>query len=297
MTKELRYSAILLLTAFIWGIGFVAQRAAMDHMGPFTFNAVRFGLGALALIPVIMIMEKGFDRATVKAGLIVGVILFFAAALQQWGIAATGSAAKSGFITGLYIILTPILGIFFGRNTHKFVWLGAILATFGIYFIANPGTLGFDLGVVALLACAVVWAIHILAIGHYAASIKPLGFTSMQCAICAIFSTFAAFVFEDVQFAQITAGYIPILYSGLVSVFIAYTLQVVAQRHVAPAKSAVIFSMESVFGAGGEALILGAFLDVRGYIGGILIFAGIIVSQLVSFGRKMNGKYHSEADK
>jgi len=282
MSKEQRYIIMLAIAALIWGIGFVAQRAAMDHMGPFTFNWIRFGLGGLSLIPVVLIVEKrnGFNKATITAGIICGLVLFVAAALQQWGIAVTGSAAKSGFITGLYIVLTPILGMFVGRSTHKFVWIGAIFATAGLYFIANPGTLGISLGVIALLGGALGWAVHILVIDRFVGRINALGFSSIQCLVCSILSFGAAFMFEDVQLAQISAGYIPILYSALISVCIAYTLQVIGQRHVAPAKSAIIFSLESVFGAAGEAIILGAFMDVRGYIGGALIFTGIIVSQL-----------------
>jgi len=282
MSKEQRYTLMLVFAAVIWGFGFVAQRAAMDHMDPLTFNSIRFGLGGLSLIPVVLFIEKkdGFNKATLKAGLICGLVLFVAAALQQWGMAVTGSAAKTGFITGLYIVLTPILGIFMGRKTRKFVWFGAVFATVGLYFIANPGQLGLSVGVVALLAGALAWSAHILVIDRFAKEAKPLGLSVVQCLVCAVFSLCAAFIFEDVQFANISAGYIPVLYSALVSVCIAYTLQVIGQRHVAPAKSAIIFSLESVVGAGGEAFILGAFMDVRGYIGGALIFAGIIVSQL-----------------
>jgi len=282
MSKEQRYTIILLFAAVIWGFGFVAQRAAMDHMGPLVFNGIRFGLGGLSLIPMVLFIEKkdGFNKATLKAGLICGLVLFVAAALQQWGMAATGSAAKTGFITGLYIVLTPILGMFMGRKTHKFVWVGAIFATVGLYFIANPGELGLSLGVLALLAGALAWSTHILVIDRFAKEASPLGLSVVQCLVCAVPSLGAAFIFEDVQLVQISAGYIPVLYSALVSVCIAYTLQVLGQRHVAPGKSAIIFSLESVVGAGGEAFILGAFMDVRGYIGGALIFAGIVVSQL-----------------
>ena len=282
MSKEQRCTVMLAIAALIWGFGFVAQRAAMNHMGPFTFNGIRFGLGGLSLIPVVLFIEKkgGFNKATLKAGLICGLVLFVAAALQQWGIAVTGSAAKSGFITGLYIVLTPILGMFVGRKTHKFVWFGAVLATAGLYFIANPGELGLNVGILALLAGAVGWSLHILVIDRFVGQIKPLGFSSVQCLVCAVLSLGAAFWVEDMYFAQISAGYIPILYSALVSVCVAYTLQVIGQRYVAPAKSAIIFSLESVVGAGGEALILGAFMDVRGYIGGALIFAGILASQI-----------------
>lgn len=275
------------ITSVIWGIGFVAQSAAMNYMEPFIFNAARFGLGGLALVPVVILLEKqGINRATVKAGIIGGLIVFIAAALQQWGIVITGSAGKSGFVTGLYIVLVPILGMFVGRKTTLFVWMGAILATIGLYFISAPGNLRYiDIGVLFLIAGAFGWAIHILVIDHFIAgvpeqSVRPLGFSAIQCLVCAAASFAVAFAFEDVQIANITAGYLPVLYSALISVGIAYTLQIVAQKHVSPGRCAVIISVEAVVAAIGEAILLGVFLSTRGYFGGGLIFAGVIISQL-----------------
>ena len=282
ISKEQRSTALLIFTALIWGLGFVAQRAAMDYMGPFTFNAVRFGLGGLSLIPMVIIIEKsGISRITVAAGFAAGSVLFVAAALQQWGIMITGSASKAGFITGLYIVLVPILGIFVGRKASKYVWIGAVLASVGLYMISVPeGLTTVNIGSIALLVCAFGWAIHILVVDRFVERIKPLGFSVVQCLVCSILSFVAAFAFEDVQIAHITAGYLPIMYSAFISVGIAYTLQIVGQRHVPPGRSAIIFSMESIFGAIGEVILLGAFLSGRGYIGGGIIFAGIVLSQI-----------------
>ena len=282
MSKEQFSTALLVLTALIWGLGFVAQRAAMDYMGPFTFNAVRFGLGGLSLIPIVIMMEKGcINRITIAAGLAAGSVLFVAAALQQWGIMVTGSASKAGFITGLYIVLVPVLGMFVGRKASKYVWIGAMLASVGLYMISVPEDLtAVNIGSIALLICAFGWAIHILVIDRFVGRIRPLGFSVVQCLVCSVLSFAVAFAFEDVQISHIAAGYLPIIYSAFISVGIAYTLQIVGQRHVPPGRSAIIFSMESIFGAIGEVILLGAFLSVRGYIGGGIIFTGIVISQI-----------------
>ena len=277
---ERRATALLIITALIWGVGFVAQRAAMDFMGPFTYNALRFGLGGLSLIPVVIVLEKGgVGWHTVKAGLIGGGVLFAAATLQQIGIGITGSAGKAGFITGLYIVLVPILGMFVGRRASRYVWAGALLAVLGLYFISVPEGLSYiDLGVLLLIACAFGWAVHILVVDRFAAGIKPLGFSVVQCLVCSLLSLAAALTFEDIHAADIVAGYIPLIYSAFVSVLIAYTLQIVGQKHVPPGRSAIIFSMESVVAAVAEAAILGVFLSGRGYFGGGLIFLGIVIA-------------------
>ncbi|MCL2421750.1 MAG: DMT family transporter [Defluviitaleaceae bacterium] len=292
LSKERQATILLIIAALIWGGGFVAQRVAMDYMGPFTFNAVRFGLGGLSLIPVVMIMEKGgISKITLAAGLAAGTVLFAAAALQQWGIMTVGSASKAGFITGLYIVLVPILGMLVGRKTSKYVWIGAAVATIGLYLISAPdGLTAIDIGSIALLAGAFGWAIHILVIDRFVERIKPLGFSVVQCLVCSVFSFGAAFAFEDVQMSQIAAGYLPVLFSAFVSVCIAYTLQIVGQRHVPPGRSAIIFSTESIFGAIGEATLLGTFLDGRGYLGGGFIFAGILISQMQKRLKKVGNK-------
>ena len=282
MSKDMRYTLLLSLTAVIWGVGFVAQRAAMYHMGPLTFNGVRFILGGLSLIPVIMVMEKGgVNRATVIAGSVGGCIVFVAAGLQQWGISVTGSASVAGFISGMYIVLVPILGMLVGRKASLFVWIGAVSATAGMYFMSVPvGTNTLDLGSILLLAGAFGWAIHILVVDRFVVGIKPISFSVVQCLICGLLSLTAAFIIEDVQFSQIQAGYLPIIYSAFISVGIAYTLQIVGQKYVPPGRAAIIFSMESVMAAVAEAVLLGIFLDGRGYAGGGLIFAGILISQI-----------------
>jgi len=287
---------MLITTAFIWGIGFVAQNVAMDYMEPFIFNAVRFGLGGLSLIPVILIMnnkskasepqlsdeQKLENRGLIiRAGLCGGGVLFLAAATQQFGIAITGSASKAGFITGLYIVLVPILGIFFGRKTTGFVWIGAVSSVVGLYLLSVTDGFGaIDIGDGLLLLCAFGWAAHILVIDRFVEKVKPLTFAAAQCLVCAAASLVAAIATEEINLGNIIAGYQPVMFSAFISVCFAYTLQIIGQKHVPPGKSAVIFSMESVFAALAEVVLLGTFLTGRGYVGSGFIFAGILISQI-----------------
>lgn len=283
---QVRATCCLFLTAVIWGVAFVAQRAAADSMGAMTFNGVRFGLGALSLVPVILIFErkeinkKTFQKAAI-AGLLGGFVLLIAAGLQQLGVELTGSAGKSGFITGLYIVMTPILGLFLKKKAGLFVWCGAVLACGGLYLLSVPAG-GFSIGSgdLMLLVGAVFWAVHILLVDHYAGGVPPILFSMLQFLVCSVLSMTGAFLFEEVTPAMIYAGRVPLLYSGLLSVGVAYTLQVIGQRYVEPARAAIIFSTESLFAALGAAVLLSEVMPVRGYAGCALIFTGILVSQI-----------------
>lgn len=284
--RQVRATFCLFLTAVIWGVAFVAQKAAADVMGSMTFNGIRFGLGALSLVPVILIFERGkitgllFRKATV-IGLLGGLILFIAAGLQQIGVVLTGSAGKSGFITGLYIVMVPILGLFFRRRAGLFVWFGAALSCGGLYFLSIPAG-GFSIGAgdLVLLIGAVFWAAHILIIDRFTGALPPILFSLLQFAVCSILSLSSAFLFEEVTLAVIIEGGAPILYSGLLSVGLAYTLQVIGQRYVEPARAAIIFSTESLFAALGAAILLKEIMPPRGYAGCALIFSGILLSQV-----------------
>lgn len=287
MKKNTRLSAFcLFLAAFIWGVAFVAQTSGMDYVDPLTFIGVRFALGATSLIPVVLIFEKGEgikekNKKTLVAGIIAGVVLFIAAALQQYGIKITMSAGRAGFITGLYIVIVPVFGIFLGRKATIFTWIGAVAACTGLYLLSvREGFSSVGLGDIALIICAFFWAAHILAIDRFVESVNPLRFAMTQFYTCSLLGLVGAFVFEDINMAGIIAGRIPIFYAGFFSSGIAYTLQIVGQRHVEPSRAALIFSMESLFSALGAAVILGELMDGRGYVGCALIFAGIIISQL-----------------
>jgi drug/metabolite transporter (DMT)-like permease len=284
--KEVISTALLFMTAVIWGVAFVAQRSGMDYMGAFTFNGARFLLGAVSLLPVAALFEKTDGdrvriRHTYKAAFLSGLVLFTAASLQQLGIAITLSAGKAGFITGLYIVLTPVLSSFLGKKTGVKVWIGAVFASAGLYLLSVQGgdAGGASIGDLALVGCAFFWAMQIIVIDRYAGNIHPLRFAITQFAVCGVLSFACAFMLEDVRPAALISGYVPVLYSAFFSVGVAYTVQIFGQKHVEPSKAALIFSAESLFGAVGGWLLLGEVLSARAYIGCLLIFAGIIISQ------------------
>ena len=263
----------------------MAQRLGADAMGSFTFNGVRFLLGAASLIPIIYILERGSVTAedlkyTVLAGIGGGLILFIASSLQQFGVALTGSAGKSGFITGLYTVLVPVLGIMFGRKTNILTWLGAVSAVFGLYLLSVPDIRSIETGDIVLFAGAFFWAGHIIFIDRFTHRIKVIRFSVAQSFTCGLLSLACAYLFENVTSGGILVGFIPILYCGLLSTGVAYTLQNMGQKGVEPARAAIIFSLETLFSAVGGAVLLGEKMSLRGYAGCAFIFTGIIVSQL-----------------
>ena len=276
----------LFLTAAIWGFAFVAQVQGMDYMGAFTYGGVRFAIGALSLLPVILLFERGRGRPgevkqTLLYGALTGLILFAASTLQQYGILLTQSAGKSGFITGLYTVLTPIFSIALGKKPGLLTGLGAVSAFAGLYFLSAPEGLGrVTLGDGLLVAGAVFWTLHIMAVDAFAPKVRPIRFSSVQFAVCAALSLAAMAIFEQPTASALWAGRTPLLYGALLSVGVAYTLQIVGQRNVEPSKAAIIFSLESLFAALGGFLLLREQLGWKGYLGGALMFLGIILSQL-----------------
>ncbi|MDR0853665.1 MAG: DMT family transporter [Clostridiales Family XIII bacterium] len=289
--KELKYSLLLLITAAIWGLSFVAQVVGMDSVGALTFNGVRFAIGGLSLIPVILIFDRKKytkeERAKlIKYGIILGVVLFAAATLQQFGVLITRSSGRAGFITGLYIVIVPIMGIFLGRKAGKFTWIGAIFSVTGLYLLSVQDGFGnINLGDVLFFIGAFLWATHIMVIDRFAGLVNPIRVSQIQFFTCSAISMICAFIFEDVTVSSILDGYLPILYGGVLASGVAYTLQTVGQQHVAPAKAAIIFSLESLFAAIGGAILIHEVMTPRAYVGCAFIFAGIIVSQF-KFGGK-----------
>lgn len=256
-------------------------------MGPFTFNAIRFSLGALTLVP-ILVWQRRRDRNrklkinSIKQFLLpmflTGVVLFAGASLQQVGLVGT-TAGKAGFITGLYVILVPLLALLWGRQTHLAHWAGAILAVVGLYllsvqenFVVSP----YDL-VVFLAAFA--WAGHVHLIARYANQVGPIRLSIIQFAICGLLSGIVAVLFEPIQFTGIVDGIWPILYGSFLSVGLAYTLQVVAQRTANPSHAVIIMSLEGAFAALGGFLVLGELLTVRDLIGCGFMLTGMLISQ------------------
>lgn len=275
---------LLLLTAIIWGFAFVAQRAGMEFTGPFTFNACRFLLGGIVLIPVaIMQKPKRFTKhqleASVKGGVIAGILLFGGASLQQIGIIYT-TAGNAGFITGFYVVLVPVFGLLFKQKTRLNVWLGAIVALVGMYFLSVTADFKISKGDIYVLIGAFIWAFHVLIIGKYAPIANAIIIAVIQFMICGILSFIFALYAEPLIWDGILKAGIPILYGGLMSVALAFTLQVVAQKNAHPSLAAIILSTEALFAVVGGWLILNESMTFRGIIGCSLMLAGMILAQL-----------------
>jgi len=295
MNKKTRYAGIFycIAASIIWGFAFVAQTTGSDHISPFFFNGTRFLLGMITLLPVALIFEKNEHdpvkmKKTVICGSITGTILFFASYFQQLGIEITKSPGKSGFITGLYMVLVPIVGVFMKKRTPLRCWIGALLGAVGLFLICtNGGKLIFTLGDLVLIAAAVVFAFHIISIDSFGHSVYSLRFTIVQFVSCAVINMACAFIFEEPTIVQIKDAAIPILYCGILSCGVAYTFQVLGQKRSEPTSAAIIFSTEAVFSAIGGALLLNEVMHTEAYIGCALIFAGIIISQVpIRFGGK-----------
>lgn len=292
--KKAKSTIFLVLTAMIWGFAFVAQRVGADYLRPFTFNGIRFAMGALSLIPVILLFERGkTDKktlsATVKYGIIAGVVLCAASNLQQYGVELTGSAGKSGFITGLYTVLVPLIYFIMGRKTGLPVWIGAIVTVGGLYLLCGvDSSVPFGMGDVVLIVGAVLWAFHIIILDKVGDKVRPLRFSAVQFAVCCVLSVACALIFDRGEFAleYVRQALVPLLYGGIGSVGVAYTCQLLGQRDADPTFAAIVLSTEAVFSAVGAAIILKEYMKVPGYIGCALIFAGIVLSQIPAAGKK-----------
>ena len=283
--------SLLLLTAAIWWLAFVAQRAGMEHVGPFTYNALRFALGALSLIPIIVIRgvpaapppPAGGVRArawgAVSAGLLAGAVLFLGASFQQSGIVST-TAGKAGFITGLYVVLVPLAGLLWGQRTGISAWVGAFLCVAGLFLLSVTDSLTIEHGDLLVLISAFLWAAHVQVVGWLSPRVDPFRLSCVQFIVCSLLCTGGALVFERPSLDGIHSAAWPILYGGVMSAGIAFTLQVVAQRRAPPAHAAILLSLESVFAALGGAVVLGERLSARGVSGCAIMFVGMIVSQV-----------------
>ena len=302
-----RANLLLLLTAIIWGFAFVAQRTGMEHVGPFGFNAVRFFIGGLVLVPLIIFRERQRaagrgespqpressrpTRAILAGGVLAGVVLFAAATLQQTGIIFT-TAGKTGFITSLYVVLVPLLGLAVGHRVSAAGWVGALLATVGLYFLTIEGALRMGWGDLLVLLGAFLWAVHFLLLGRLSPGNDPVRLALIQFWTCAALSGVVALLAEPLSPAALWPALPAILFTGILSIGVGYTLQVVAQGHTRPADTAIILSLEAVFAVVGGYLLLGEQLTPRALLGCGLMLAGILVSQLV--GRPEEGEAVAE---
>ncbi len=274
----------------IWGFAFVAQRSGMEHLGPFTFNGIRFSLGAVSLLPLMYINSKRTftstpffpvlsDKNLKYGGIIIGLILFFGASFQQGGIVFT-TAGSAGFITGLYIVIVPIVGILFKNKTSLNIWIGAFVALIGLYFLSISDKFTMGTGDLLVLISTIFWSLHVLIVARFSPKTDPIQLAFLQFSICGILSLIAGLITESITFQNIIDTAIPILYAGLASTGIAFTLQVIAQREAHPSHAAIIMSLESVFAVIGGWIILSEQIPLRGIFGCALMLTGMIISQL-----------------
>ena len=283
---QIRATLILLTAAAIWGLAFVAQRVGMDHLGPFTFNGIRFALGGLSLLPLIWFFRRQPPVAppagrlpVLPTGVIAGLILFTAASLQQVGILDT-TAGKAAFITCLYIVLVPLAGLLMKRRISRSVWLGCGLSLAGLYLLCIREDFTIGQGDLLELIGALFWTVHILYIDQVSRRVDTLKLAAIQFATCSVLSAVVAVATETAASAEaVLAAAVPLLYGGFGSVGVAYTLQIIGQKNASPAHAALVLSLETVFAAVGGFLILNEILGNRELAGCALMLAGMLLSQ------------------
>jgi drug/metabolite transporter (DMT)-like permease len=290
LQKNLRSDLILLLAAIIWGFAFVAQRVGMDYVGPFTYNGVRFALGTLVLLPFLFMKgasagpwikaESASHRRKLIAGSIfTGFLLFGGVAFQQLGLQYT-TAGKAGFITGLYVVFVPVVGLFLGHRSHFTLWVGAVLSIAGLYLLSMTSGFSFAPGDDLVLYCAIIFTFHVLFIAWLSPLMNTFLLAIIQFSICTLLNLAVAFLTEPVQTDTILQAWLPIAYGGILSVGVAYTLQVFAQKTAHPAYASIILSLEAVFAVLGGWLLLHEQLTPRMLAGCALMLVGMIVVQV-----------------
>ncbi len=276
-------SLALILAAVIWGSAFVAQRRGMEFNGPFTFNSVRCCIGAAALGLVSLILPRRGDtdrRSTLLCGLYCGLCLFFATNLQQLGLVDT-DAGKAGFITTFYIVMVPVAGLLLGKRCARITWLAVVLAFAGLYFLCmSSGSLRFRRGDLLVFLSALCYTVHILLVDHFVLKADGVLMSCIQFAVCGILSLIPAFAMETPRLPDLGSGIVPLLYAGLLSCGVAYTMQIVGQKHLKPTVASLIMSMESVFAVLSGWLILHEKLSGRELLGCGLVFSAVLLVQL-----------------
>lgn len=291
--SERKGNLLLALTALIWGCAFVAQSVGMDYVGPFTFQCTRSLIGSAVLVPVFLVLRHNKKKngtytppspqekkTQLTAGILCGVIMTVAANLQQSGIQYT-TAGKAGFITAIYILIVPILGLFMKKKASPRLWFCVALALVGLYLLSvTEGFSNVNKGDILILLCAVAFAFHILAVDYYADKVDGVLLSCTQFLICGVLSGIAMLLWEQPHWENLAAAALPILYAGVMSCGVAYTLQIIGQKYTNPTMASLIMSLESVFAVLGGMLLLNEALTLRESIGCLLMFAAIIIPQL-----------------
>lgn len=295
MKSNVRYTLMLVLTAVIWGAAFVAQSAGMEYVGPFTFNGLRCFIGAMVLAPSALFMDKKEgvltpwkDKDLVLGGLICGVILFIATSTQQIGIMTT-SAGKAGFITALYIVLVPIFSIMLKKKPGKYIWISVALAVVGMYFLCVEGEIVLQTGDLWLFACAGLFALQILAVEKFAPHVDVIKLSCYQFFVAGAISA-VPMILEKPVLADVADCWLPILYAGILSSGVAYTLQMEAQKKVKASVASLVMCLESVFSVIFGFIILHERLSMREIVGCIIMFSAVILTQILPSGNKEHTK-------
>ena len=299
--KTARSAVFLIITALIWGVAFVAQSVATELIGPFTFNGTRCLIGGIILLPVIAYSDakKKREGAYVKmtsndwrtlliGGVLCGICLCVASNLQQLGI-NDNEAGKAGFITALYIVIVPIIGIFTKKKVRPIIWICVAVAMVGMYFLCVSESFAFSKSDAFLFAGAFVFSLHIIVIDRFSPLTDGIKLSCIQFFVCAFISLIGMFIFEKPHIDDITAAYIPLLYAGIMSCGVAYTLQIIGQKGLNPTVASLILSLESVFSALAGWAILNETLSAKELFGCALIFAAIITAQ-IPFKRREKAK-------
>lgn len=291
-SKRLYGNTLLMITAMIWGSAFVAQSVGADHVGPFTFTAARSFVGGVVLIPVIFFMDAlgkksgqnkpaGDRRTLVIGGIACGVALCIASALQQAGISYGTSSGKAGFITAMYILVVPLLGMFMGRRVRPVIWLCVIMSVVGLYLLCAAGGLGsVQMSDLLVVACAFCFAFHILIIDHFSPLVDGVRMSCIQFFVCGALAAVPALITEEIVWADLVSAAVPVLYAGVMSSGVAYTLQIVGQKYSDPTVASMIMSLESVFAVITGVIILHQIPTMREVLGCVIMFAAIIIAQL-----------------
>lgn len=290
--KKIYSSAALLLTAIIWGFAFVAQSVGMDYVGAFTFQSTRSFLGAATLVPFILLSDgkkrregtlvpltTAGKKQLLKGGIACGVMLTVASLFQQFGIAYT-TVGKAGFITSMYLILVPILGIFLHKRVPLKIWICVLVAAIGLYFLSIKGSLALSKGDTLTIIGAVCFALHILCVDHFVATSDGVKLSFLQLLSSGVISGVLMMIFDHPTIASIGAAALPILYAGILSSGVGYTLQVVGQKYISPTAATLLMSLESVFSVVGGILLLSQVPTMREFFGCALIFIAVIFAQI-----------------
>lgn len=285
-SRALRADILMLVTAIIWGSAFVAQTTGMDHIGPFLYSGLRFALGSLCLLPLVLRRQRGEPKAEplqtrglLLGGGLMGLALALGINLQQVGLMFT-SVTNAGFITGLYVIVVPLLGLLIGHKTGLGTWLGAVLAMVGMFLLSVNEGFTVASGDWLQLIGAVVWGGHVVLVGIFASRHDPIRLAFLQFATCSVVSLALALCLEPIEWSAIVAAGPAIVYGGVIAVSIGYTLQVIAQKDAIASHAAIILSLEAVFAAIAGAWLLDESLQMRGYIGCALMLTGMLMAQL-----------------